>query len=76
VVESHLARRNLTKSQLADLAGIHRSHLSDLLAGRKFAGPLVRQRLLKTLGTSFEELFEIVVAAYGVRGLPHGGSGP
>ena len=59
-VESHLARRNWTKSQLADLAGIHRSHLSDLLAGRKSAGPHVRQRLLETLGASFDELFEIV----------------
>src|SRR5437879_55232 len=59
-VEAYLARRNWTKSQLAGRTGIHRSHLSDLLAGRKSAGPHVRQRLLETLDASFDDLFEIV----------------
>ena len=53
-------RRNLTKTALARLAGLHRTHLSDLLAGRAAPGPRTRQRLLDALGGGFDDYFEIV----------------
>lgn len=59
-VEAALARHNLTKTALADLAGFHRTHLSDLLAGRASPGPRTRQRLLGVLGGEFDAYFEIV----------------
>jgi transcriptional regulator with XRE-family HTH domain len=55
-----IARRNLTKTALARKIGMHRTHLSDLLAGRTHPGPKTRQRLLDALGGSFDEFFEIV----------------
>ncbi len=58
--EAALARRNMTKTALARAAGLHRTHLSDLLAGRASPGPRTRRRLLEALGASFDELFEIV----------------
>lgn len=59
-VEAMIARRNLTKTALARKIGMHRTHLSDLLAGRTHPGPKTRQRLLDALGGSFDEFFEIV----------------
>ncbi len=58
-LEEALARRNLTKTALARLAGLHRTHLSDLLAGRTSPGPRTRQRLQDALGVLWAELFEI-----------------
>jgi transcriptional regulator with XRE-family HTH domain len=59
-VEAALVRRNWTKTTLARLAGLHRTHLSDLLAGRANAGPQTRQRLLEILGGDFDDYFEII----------------
>ncbi len=59
-VEAALARRNWTKSAMARLAGLHRTHLSDLLSGRTCPGPRTRQRFLEILGGEFEDYFEIV----------------
>ncbi len=59
-VEAAIVRRNLTKSALAHLAGLHRTHLSDLLAGRTNPGPRTRQRLLDALGGTFDDFFEII----------------
>jgi transcriptional regulator with XRE-family HTH domain len=62
-LEAVIARRNLTKTALAGRMGMHRTHLSDLLAGRTHPGPKTRQRLLDALGASFDEFFEIVEPA-------------
>lgn len=59
-LEAAIARRNLTKTALAHKVGMHRTHLSDILAGRTHPGPKTRQRLLDALGGSFDEFFEIV----------------
>ncbi len=56
-IEEALARRNWTKTQLAGAAGLHRTHLSDLLAGRVSPSPRTRQRLLEALGGEFDDLF-------------------
>ena len=61
-VEMQLTRRNWTRAQFARLVGVHRSYLSDLLAGRKYVGPALRQRLLETLSATFDDLFEIIPA--------------
>jgi len=58
-VEIVLVRRNLTKTALALHAGLHRTHLSDLLAGRAAPGPQTRRRMLETLGGEFDDYFEI-----------------
>jgi len=59
-LEAAIARRNLTKTALAQKMGMHRTHLSDILAGRTHPGPKTRQRLLDALGGTFDEFFEIV----------------
>ena len=61
-LEAAIARRNLTKSALAQKMGMHRTHLSDLLSGRTHPGPKTRQRVLDALGGTFDEFFEIVDA--------------
>ncbi len=58
-LEAALARRNLTKTEFARLARLHRTHLSDLLAGRTRPGPHTRQRLLEALSAKFDDLFEV-----------------
>ncbi len=59
-VEAAIVRRNLTKTALARLAGLHRTHLSDLLAGRTSPSPRTRQRLQDALDGAFDDWFEIV----------------
>lgn len=59
-LEAQLVRRNWTRAHLAHLVGIHRSYLSDVLAGRRYVGPTLRQRLLETLGATFDDFFEII----------------
>lgn len=63
-LEAALARRNLTKIAFARFVGLHRTHLSDLLAGRTNPGPRTRQRLLDALGGEFDDLFEIPSEAH------------
>jgi len=58
-VEKALVRRNWTKTALARLAKLHRTHLSDVLAGRTNPGPRTRTRLLEALGGQFDDFFEI-----------------
>ncbi len=58
-LEAALARRNLTKTAFAQLAGLHRTHLSDLLAGRTNPGPRTRRRLLEALNAEFDDLFDV-----------------
>ncbi len=58
-LEDALARRNLTKTAFAREIGLHRTHLSDLLAGRTYPGPKTRQRLLDVLGGDFDAWFQI-----------------
>jgi transcriptional regulator with XRE-family HTH domain len=62
-VEATVARRNMTKTELARLAGLHRTYLADLLAGRASPGPRTRRRLLDALGGQFDDYFEIVSPA-------------
>ncbi len=57
-VEAILVRRNMTKTALARTAGLHRTHLADLLTGRTSPGPRTRQRLLDALGGDWDDLFE------------------
>ncbi len=59
-IEMALVRRNWTKTALAGLAGLHRTHLSDLLSGRTSPGPRTRQRILDLLGGEFDDFFEII----------------
>jgi transcriptional regulator with XRE-family HTH domain len=59
-LEAAIARRNWTKTALARKMGLHRTHLSDILAGRTHPGPRTRQRLLDALDGTFDEFFEIV----------------
>jgi transcriptional regulator with XRE-family HTH domain len=68
-IDVKLARHNWTRTHLARLLGVHRSYLSDLLAGRKYVGPTIRQRLLEVLGATFDDLFEIIPASTSPR--PH-----
>ncbi len=58
-LEAELARRNLTKTAFARLAGLHRTHLSDMLPGRTRPGPRTRERLLQALEGRFDEFFKI-----------------
>ena len=59
-LEAAIARRGLMKSALARAVGLHRTHLSDVLAGRVSPGPKMRQRLLAALGGTFDDFFEMV----------------
>lgn len=58
-IEATVTRRNMTKTEFARLAGLHRTYLADLLAGRANAGPRTRQRLLSVLGGDFDDWFEV-----------------
>lgn len=58
-VEAAHARRNLTQTAFARLARLHRTYLSDLLAGQVSAGLRTRQRLLEVLGGDFDAYFEV-----------------
>gem|GEM_PF-2147153 len=69
-LEKAILRRNLTKTAFARLAGLHRTHLEDLLAGRTSPGPRTRQRLLDVLGGTFDDFFEIVSGSGKERGPP------
>ncbi len=61
-LEAAIVRHNLTKTALAREMRMHRTHLSDLLAGRTHPGPRTRRRLLDALDGTFDEFFEIVDA--------------
>ncbi len=73
--EETLARRNLTKTAFARLAGLHRTYLSDLLAGRTNPGPQTRRRLLEALNAEFDDLFEIAEKQGPNRGPPRRADG-
>ncbi len=62
-VEAAVARRNMTLTALARLAGLHRTYLSDLLAGRTSPGPKTRQRLQEALEVPWDDLFDLQEAS-------------
>jgi transcriptional regulator with XRE-family HTH domain len=59
-LEVALVRKNLTKTAFARAARLHRTYLSDILAGRASPGPAARQRMLDVLGGSFDDYFDIM----------------
>jgi transcriptional regulator with XRE-family HTH domain len=59
-VERAIAALNMSKSEFARRAGLHRTHLSDLLSGRCRPGPQTRERIMAVLGGAFGDWFEII----------------
>jgi transcriptional regulator with XRE-family HTH domain len=56
-----LARRNQSQNRFAANCGITSGHFSQLLSGKRFAGPDIRERLLDALKPmKFDDLFEEV----------------
>ena len=56
-----MAQSRATQSTWARQLGVSESYLSRLLNGnRNFPGPAMRRQMLKRLGLSFEDLFEVV----------------
>jgi transcriptional regulator with XRE-family HTH domain len=56
-----VARRNQSQNRFARSCGITSGHFSQLLTGKRFAGPDVRERLLNALKPlTFDDLFEEV----------------
>lgn len=56
-----LDRLDMSQNQLARLAGISPSHLSQLMNGKSSPSPRVRRRLMEVLGVDdFRRLFLIV----------------
>lgn len=62
VLAQLLARRSITQNRWAQMLGISRGHLSDLVNGRHVhPAPRTRRKLLEGLGVEFETLFEVEV---------------
>ncbi len=58
VVWEHLARHNMTQTELARRVGINPGYLSQLMSGRRSPSAKVRARLMAELGIAeFDELF-------------------
>lgn len=57
VLRSEIARRNLSQAEFARRLGSSEAYLSLLLNGHKEPGPTIREKLMKLLGLSFEDLF-------------------
>jgi transcriptional regulator with XRE-family HTH domain len=58
-VRTAIAKLNISQNQLARSCGITSGYLSQLLSGKRCAGPVVRARLLEQLdGLAFDDLFE------------------
>lgn len=58
----HLARSQRTQNAWALILGLDKGHLSRLVNGKRpYPGPGTRQRLLRGLGLTFEDLFEVEV---------------
>ncbi len=63
--------RSRTATAFARLVGLHRTHLSDLLAGRANPGPRTRRRLLEALNVEFDDLFEVGDVRCGSKAQSH-----
>ena len=60
-VRMAVAKENVSQNHLARSCGVTSGFMSQLLSGRRNAGPAVRARLLEHLpGLSFDDLFEEV----------------
>ena len=53
-----LAVRNLSLANAAELLGVHRSYVNDLLSHRSSAGPKVRKKIMEAFQLEFSELFQ------------------
>ncbi len=57
-VWNHLTRRNISQNELARLAGLSPSYLSELMAGTKSPQAATRRKLLAAMdGLTFDDLF-------------------
>lgn len=60
VVQEHLARRNLTLTELAQLSGMAKGTLSLVMTGNRNPGPSFRRRLMRGMKIKdFDALFTI-----------------
>jgi transcriptional regulator with XRE-family HTH domain len=58
-IRRELARLNLSQNTLARRAGVSSGFMSQLLTGRRFAGPETRQKIMDCLPKlNFDQLFE------------------
>ena len=54
------ARLSLTQNGLARLLGITSGHISLILSGRRRPSAALRERMMRELGASFDDLFYVV----------------
>jgi transcriptional regulator with XRE-family HTH domain len=60
-VRRDIARLNLSQNELARKLGLTSGFMSQLLNGKRFAGPETRRKIMDTLpGLAFDEVFEEV----------------
>jgi transcriptional regulator with XRE-family HTH domain len=59
-VRRSLARLNISQNELARTIGLTSGFMSQLLTGRRLAGPVTRRRLMGALPLDFDQLFEEV----------------
>ncbi len=60
-VYRYLAEKGLSQNSLAMNLGISSGYISQLLSGKRFPSPHMRNRLLKRFkGYRYEDLFEII----------------
>ena len=60
VLRADLLRRGMTQGDLARRLRISDGYLSELITGKKYAGRVLRLRLMTEIGVGFDALFEIV----------------
>jgi transcriptional regulator with XRE-family HTH domain len=58
-VQRVMAKRNMSQNVLAMRVGISSGYISQLMCGTRHASPMVRQKMLDSLGLSFDEVFTI-----------------
>lgn len=58
-----LQQRGLTQSALAERAGVSKSHISDIIRGRRVPGREALRRIAVALGMTPGELFDVLVGA-------------
>jgi transcriptional regulator with XRE-family HTH domain len=60
-VRREIARLNISQNGLARAVGLSSGYMSQLLSGKRFAGPETPHRLMEIIKLSFDELFEEVI---------------
>ena len=60
VLEEHLLRRNVSRSDFAQSATLSGGYLAQLLAGKRNPSGRVREKLLTASGMGFDDLFLII----------------